>query len=150
MPAAAVTASNVAVPLGESGFEIDAELAEGAFGYNTPNGTGTAAVETPCTRRESVQRYYGEVRERTLAEWRNFELPDGISADARVVLHFVLDESGSASTVSVLSAPSQALGDSCKQALLAAAPFASMNEDVRCLAGTKLRGTFTIPVVGAP
>lgn len=148
--AAAVTASGVAVPVGDTGFAIDAELVDGASLYGTPGGTGTAVPGTPCTGRISVKRYYGKVRERTLAEWSNFELPDGIDDDARVVLHFVLDESGSASSVSVVDAPSEALGDSCKQALLAAAPFASMDEDVRCLAGTKLRGTFTIPVERAP
>ena len=52
--------------------------------------------------------------------------------------------------VSVVDAPSTALGESCKQALLAASPFPAMAEDVRCLAGRKLSGTFTIPVEGAP
>ena len=148
--AAAVTASNVAVPMGDSDFAIDAELTDGASSYGTPGGTGTAAAAGPCIQLDSVKRYYGDVKDRMLAEWSNYELPDDIAADAQVVLLFELDESGSASAVSVSSAPSTALGESCKQALLAAAPFPSMSEDVRCLAGRPLRARFTVPVAGAP
>jgi hypothetical protein len=149
--AATVTAANIDVPLADTGFAIDAELADGAQIYGSPDGTGEAGTAAPCMQRDSVVRYYKQyVEKRTRAEWRHYELPDGIEADARVVLHFVLDESGSASLVSVVDAPSLALGESCKQALIAASPFPSMDGDVRCLAGRKLSGTFTIPLERAP
>lgn len=148
----AVTAPTAAseVPTAETGFVIDAELEEGAKTWGKTGGTGNAAFGAPCMQRASVVRYYKEyVEQRTRAEWRQSALPTSIDADARVVLHFVLDETGSASAVSVVSAPTTALGASCKQALISAAPFPSMDEDVRCLAGRKLSGTFTIPVRGA-
>lgn len=149
--AATVTAGAFAVPAAETGFALDAEVVEGARSYGIPDGTGSAGVSAPCMQRESVVRYYKHyVEKRTRAEWRHFELPEGIEANARVVLHFVLDESGSASAVTVVDAPSQALGESCKQALIAAAPFPSMEADIHCLAGRKLSGTFTVPVERAP
>ncbi|MEE2664031.1 MAG: hypothetical protein VX681_07930 [Myxococcota bacterium] len=149
--AATVTAADIDVPFADTGFALDAELVDGARSYGTPDGTGTAGIAAPCMQRESVVRYYKDhVEKRTRAEWRHFELPEGIEADARVVLHFVLDESGSASAVEVVDAPSRALGESCKQALVAAAPFPSMEADVRCLAGRKLSGTFTVPVERTP
>jgi hypothetical protein len=148
--AATVTAAAVDVPLAETGFAIDAELAEGAATDGVAGGTGTAASGTPCTARDSVKQYYLDVRNRTLAAWENFGPPEEIAADATVVLTFALDESGTASSVSVVDAPNEPFGESCRQALIAASPFPSMAEDVRCLAGRKLRATFAVPVEGAP
>jgi hypothetical protein len=148
--AATVTASAVDVPAAGSGFTLDAELVEGARTFGTPGGAGEGVTGTPCTKRGAVQQYYRELQDRTLGAWRNFELPDDIAANSKVVLKFAIDESGTASSVSVVDAPSKRLGESCKQALIAASPFPSMSQEVRCLAGRKLNATFTIPVKGAP
>ena len=149
---ASVTASAVEVPVAQTGFAIDADLAQAAPTHaGAVGGTGNAIGAMPCMQRESVVHYYKQyVEQRTRAEWRHFDLPANVAADSRVVLHFVLDESGSASSVSVVDAPSEALGISCQQALVAASPFPAMDEDVRCLAGRKLSGTFTLPVAEAP
>ena len=147
---AAGTATDMDAPPAHTDFSLDAELLGSAQGDGASDGTGAAGIAASCIQRESVVHYYKQyVEKRTRAEWRYFELPEGIDADARVSLHFVLDESGAASSVTVVDAPSPALGESCKQALVAASPFPSMDGDVRCLAGRKLSGTFTIPVKGA-
>jgi len=139
----------LALNAADTDFSIDADVQEGARTWGKAGGTGKAAFGASCMQRASVVRYYKEyVEQRTRAEWQQSSLPTGIAADSRVVLHFILDETGSASGVEVISAPSIALGESCKQALIAAAPFPSMDEDVRCLAGRKLSGTFTVPLRG--
>jgi hypothetical protein len=147
---AAGTATDMDAPPAHADFSLDVELVGSAQGDGASDETGAAGIAASCIQRESVVHYYKQyIEKRTRAEWRHFELPEGIDADARVSLHFVLDESGSASSVSVVEAPSPALGEFCKQALVAASPFPSMDGDVRCLAGRKLSGTFTIPVKGA-
>jgi len=148
--AATVAASGVDLPSGVVGFALDADLVDGAQHYGTAGGTGIEGDSVPCMQRAEVVHYYTEfVQKRTEAEWQHLDLGDSDAVDESVRLHFILDESGSASSVKVDAAPSKALGESCKQALIAASPFPSMREDVRCMAGRKLKATFKIPAAGA-
>jgi TonB family protein len=92
-----------------------------------------------------VQSYLDEVRRRTYERW---VLPPGVDAGRKVTLRFHIDVAGSASKVAIVSAEDNALGASAVDALRAAAPFPPMSEEVRCLAGQRIKGTFSNPVGG--
>lgn len=148
---ASATSKSVTVATGQSGIELDATTAfalEGNGGVS--GGRGTAASGIPCAQRESVNNYVNEMGDRVKEEWRRFDVPSDTPANATVILAFTLDESGTPSDIELRSAPTPYLGDSCRRALLAASPFPAMHGNVRCLAGTRRKVTFRVPVVGAP
>ena len=145
----AATSAVAALPHAESGVGIDSDTAfalEGTGGVQ--GGRGTAAAGIPCDQRESVHVYVRRMSARVEAEWKRFELPKDLPADAKVKLAFVLDESGTARDIEVRSAPSPELGESCQRALVAASPFPAMTGNERCLAGRRRVATFSVPVAG--
>ena len=85
------------------------------------------------------------VKQRTYERW---VLPPGVDAGRKVTLRFHIDVAGSASKVSIVAAEDNALGASAVDALRAAAPFPPMSDEVRCLAGQRIKGTFSNPVGG--
>ena len=134
----------VGSPDGALVVSVDTAIGEGLRAGNTPGGTGTAANPS-CLEQPAVKSYLEEVRRRTYERW---VLPPGVDAGRKVTLRFHIDVAGSASKVSIVSAEDNALGASAVDALRAAAPFPPMSEEVRCLAGQRIKGTFSNPVGG--
>jgi len=145
--ATAGEASGVAIDAGTSdalhGTSVAAHTTDGGGGSG---GIGTAAGGIPCNERESVHRYMSEIETRVKGEWKRFELPPDLPPNAKVVLAFAIDESGTARDIEVRSAPTEALGESCRRALVAASPFPALEGNQRCLAGRRRIATFTVPV----
>ncbi|MEZ4216555.1 MAG: TonB C-terminal domain-containing protein [Myxococcota bacterium] len=150
-------ASGEALAGGASAVAIDAGTEDAAHGTAVAaravdaggggaGGIGTAAGGIPCSERASVHDYMTEIESRVKGEWKRFELPPDLPPNAKVVLSFVLDESGTARDIEVRSAPSAALGESCRRALVAASPFPPLQGNERCLAGRRRIATFTVPV----
>ncbi len=124
---------------------FDFDTAVGAYaGGEGSGGTGTAEGVVPCFESGFVVRYLKLVEERTQKRW---QVPEGVSADAEVKLRFVLDSSGAATQVEYIGNTEPALGNSAVEALRAASPFPPMDDNVRCLARKKLRGTFSVPAL---
>ena len=90
-----------------------------------------------CLHRSEVPRYLDQVRARIYARL------DEPTAEAKVILGFTLDARGELLGACLSSATSPEAGASAVRALLRAAPFAPM-EGADCLAGHRLRGTFTV------
>lgn len=133
-------------PDGALVVSVDTAIGDGLLAGTTTDGTGTATQPAPaCLELPAVQSYLDRVRDRTYERW---VLPPGVDAGRKVTLRFQLDVAGSASRVSIVSAEDNALGASAVDALRAAAPFPPMPEEVRCLAGQRIKGTFSNPVGG--
>ena len=125
---------------------VDTTIGDGLLAGDTPNATGATTRSNPtCLRLPAVQSYISEVQRRTLERW---VLPPGVDAGRKVTLRFHLDAAGSASKVAIESAEDNALGASAVDALRAASPFPPMPDEVRCLAGQRIKGTFSNPVGG--
>jgi hypothetical protein len=136
-------------------FQIETDVAPSgdfdAFDFNTDTGiyaggdgtggTGSAMGSVRCLESAHVLRYLDGVRERTEKRW---EIPAGAPHDATVRVHFVLDSSGSATRVEFIGDTDPLLGSSTVSALRAASPFPPMDDKVRCLAGRRLTGRFTV------
>jgi TonB family protein len=133
-------------PDGALVVSVDTTIGEGPLAGTAADGTGTAAQPpASCLERPAVRSYLDVVKQRTYERW---VLPPGVEAGRKVTLRFHLDVAGSASKVSIVSAEDNALGASAVDALRAAAPFPPMSEEVRCLAGQRIKGTFSNPVGG--
>jgi TonB family protein len=136
----------VGSPDGALVVSIDTSIGEGMLAGDAPGASDSGVRSNPsCLQRPAVQSYLEEVRKRTYERW---VLPPGVDAGRKVTLRFHLDVAGSASKVAIVSAEDNALGASAVDALRAAAPFPPMPEEVRCLAGQRIKGTFSNPVGG--
>jgi hypothetical protein len=124
-----------------SDVALDTSVGIFAGGEGT-GGTGTALGVVRCLESAFVVRYLELVRERTQQRW---QIPENTPDEASVVLLFVLDSSGAATQVEFKGDAPAALGNSAVTALRSASPFPTMDDNVRCLAGEKLRGTFSAP-----
>jgi TonB family protein len=131
-------------PDGALVVSVDTAIGEGLLGGESSE-AGAAHPSPSCLHVPAVQSYLDEVRRRTYERW---VLPPGVDAGRKVTLRFNIDVAGSASKVSIVSAEDNALGASAVDALRSAAPFPPMSEEVRCLAGQRIRGTFSNPVGG--
>ena len=140
----AATLSNAQFAEGPAGISISTALSEDllAGGGGGTGGTGKAVGVVRCNESAFVQRYYDAIRTRTLDRW---EVPEGTASNARVVLTFRLDDSGSASDVSFAEAAAPALGSSAVRALREASPFPSLDSNTRCISGRELTATFLVP-----
>jgi hypothetical protein len=107
-------------------------------------GTGTAENTVSCMESAFVQRYLDVIRRRTEARW---DVPSGTPIDARVVLRFELDSSGTAANVDYDRGANSELGASAVAALRAASPFPPMTDNNRCLSELSLKGTFSVPAL---
>ena len=136
----------VGAPDGALVVSVDTAIGEGPLAGNTTDGTGTSTrTDRGCLEQPAVRSYLDEVQRRTIERW---VLPPGVDGGRKVTLRFHLDVAGSASRVSIVSAEDNALGASAVDALRSAAPFPPMSEEVRCLAGQRIKGTFSNPVGG--
>jgi TonB family protein len=136
----------VGSPDGALVVAVDTAIGDSLLAGDTADGAGTATRPNPsCLQQPAVQFYLDEVRRRTYERW---VLPPGVDAGRKVTLRFHIDVAGSASKVAIVSAEDNALGASAVDALRAAAPFPPMSEEVRCLAGQRIKGTFSNPVGG--
>ena len=79
-----------------------------------------------------------QVQDRVIQRWT---LPYGV-ADRSVVLRFVIDVAGSASSIQLVSGDN-ALGASAIDAMRTASPFHPMPDRARCLASKRVRATFS-------
>ncbi len=123
-------------------YDFDTDVGAYAGGEGT-GGTGTA-LGVRCMESAFVLRYIDGIEERTKKRWR---VPEGTPDDAKVVLIFSLDSSGAATQIEFQGDVQPAVGNSAVAAMRAASPFPPMDDNVRCLAGKKLRGTFTNPAM---
>lgn len=124
-------------------FDFDTNVGVYAGGDGA-GGTGTAVGVVRCMESAFVLRYIDQVEERTKKRW---QVPEGTAEDAKVVLRFTLDSSGAATQIEFQEDVDPVFGNSAIAAMRAASPFPPMNDNVRCLAGKKLRGTFTNPAM---
>lgn len=107
-------------------------------------GTGSGGVSFgECFDRPEVQEYWTAVERRMYARW---VLPPDVPADQTVKLRFELDAAGSARRVDLVPGGDARLGQSAVDALRSAAPFPPMSDQVRCLAGAPIVGTFRNPL----
>jgi TonB family protein len=130
-------------PDGALVVSVDTAIGDSMLAGETPG--GAARPNASCLQLPAVLSYLDEVKRRTYERW---VLPPGVEAGRKVTLRFNLDVAGSASKVSIVSAEDNALGASAVDALRAAAPFPPMSEEVRCLAGQRIKGIFSNPVGG--
>jgi hypothetical protein len=108
------------------------------------DGTGPGGVSSEdCMRRPEVVAYMARVRERMYDRWA---LPADLPGNQSVELAFMLDPAGTSTRVEVVRAQDSRLGQSAVEALRAASPFDHMSDRVRCLANSRLVGTFRNPV----
>jgi TonB C terminal len=118
-------------------------------GQGNMRGDGTGSTlggnEADCDSRPEVAAYQAQVRERTKARWI---APPGMQGSAKATLSWKLDVSGSATSVRLVNASNNLVGNSVVEALRAAAPFPAMSDRVRCLANRTLTGTFTLTPEG--
>jgi hypothetical protein len=121
-------------------FEFDTDVGLYAGGEGT-GGDGTAEGVVGCFESAYVLRYLALVTKRTEKRWK---VPEGVPEDTRVQLGFVLDSSGAPTQVKFAENTQTNLGNSAVAALRAASPFPPMNDNVRCLAGKRLTGTFSV------
>ncbi len=124
---------------GES-FDFDTDVGIYAGGEGT-GGTGTAEGVARCMESAFVHRYLADVRKRTERRW---QVPEGVAEGTVVKLRFALDSSGAATRVEFIGDTDPTLGNSAVAALRSAQPFPPMNDNVRCLSGKKLTGTFSV------
>jgi hypothetical protein len=109
------------------------------------SGSTLGGNEADCDSRPEVAAYQAQVRERTKARWI---APPGMQGSAKATLSWKLDVSGSATSVRLVNASNNLVGNSAVEALRAAAPFPAMSDRVRCLANRTLTGTFTLTPEG--
>ena len=124
-------------------YDFDTDVGVYAGGEGT-GGTGTALGVVRCLESAFVLRYIEGIEERTKKRWL---VPEGTPDAAKVVLLFTLDSSGAATQIGFQGDVQPVLGNSAVAAMRAASPFPPMDDNVRCLAGKKLRGTFTNPAM---
>ena len=124
-------------------YDFDTDVGAYAGGEGT-GGTGTAIGVVRCMESAFVVRYIDGIEERTKQRW---QVPENTPDDAKVVLRFTLDSSGAATQIAFQGNVDPALGNSAVAAMRSASPFPPMDDNVRCLAGKKLRGTFTNPAM---
>jgi TonB family protein len=124
-------------------LRIDTGVAAAYVGGEGAGGSGTAVGVTDCLSSGYVVAYIGVVKERTYDRW---VLPEGVPSNRTVKLRFTLDAAGTARDLQIVAAENPALGRSALDALEAASPFPPMDDNVRCLAGRSLIGTFTVPL----
>jgi hypothetical protein len=124
-------------------FDFDTDVGIYAGGEGS-GGTGSAEGVVPCFQSAFVIRYMKDVEQRTHKRW---QVPEGVPADTEVRLRFMLDSSGNATQVEYVGDTDPVLGNSAVAALRAASPFPPMNDNVRCMANKKLRGTFSVPAL---
>ncbi len=124
-------------------YDFDTDVGLYAGGEGT-GGTGTALGVVRCMESAFVLRYIDVIEGRTKKRW---QVPEGTADDAKVVLGFTLDSSGAATKIGFQGDAQPALGNSAVAAMRAASPFPPMDDNVRCLAGKKLRGIFTVPAM---
>lgn len=124
-------------------YDFDTDVGVYAGGEGT-GGTGTALGVVRCFESAFVLRYIDSVETRTKKRW---QVPEDTRDDAEVVLRFTLDSSGAATAIEFRGNVDPALGNSAVAAMRSASPFPPMDDNVRCLAGKKLRGTFTNPAM---
>jgi hypothetical protein len=128
---------------GIEAYDFDTDV--GAYaGGNGTGGNGAALGVVPCFESAFVQRYLLDVKNRTTKRW---QVPKGVPDDSEVVLRFVLDASGAATRVEFVGDAPPVLGNSAVAALRSASPFSRMDDNVRCLSGKKLNGTFSVPTL---
>jgi TonB family protein len=136
----------VGSPDGALVVAVDTAIGDSLLAGDTADAAGSGVrPNQSCLQLPAVQTYLDEVRRRTYERW---VLPPGVDAGRKVTLRFHIDVAGSASKVAIVSAEDNALGASAVDALRAAAPFPPMSEEVRCLAGQRIKGTFSNPVGG--
>src|SRR5262249_38905391 len=136
----------VGSPDGALVVSVDTAIGDGLLAGNTPGGTGAETAANPsCLKLPAVQSYLDEVRKRTYERW---VLPPGVAAGRKVSLRSPADVAGPAPRVSIVSAEHNARGAGAAAARRAAAPSPPMTEEVRCLAGQRIKGTFSNPVGG--
>jgi hypothetical protein len=124
----------------DSVYDFDTDVGIYAGGEGT-GGTGTALGVVRCMESAFVVRYIDVVKTRMKKRW---VVPEGVPDDTPVKLRFILDSSGAATKIEFIGDTSPALGNSAIRALRSASPFPPMNDNVRCLAGKKLNGTFLL------
>lgn len=108
------------------------------------DGTGPGGVSgADCMSRPEVQAYMARVKQRMYDRWA---LPADLPGNQSVELAFTLDPAGTSTRVEVVKAQDSRLGQSAVEALRAASPFDHMPDRVRCLANSRLVGTFRNPV----
>lgn len=135
----------VGSPDGALVVSVDTAIGNGLL-QGSGGGHGDSIVpESTCMSRPEVATYLSGVKARMLDRW---VLPPGVDSDKKVTLRFRIDASGSASSVSVVSADDNALGASAVDALRSASPFPPMPKRARCLTRVPIRGTFSNPVAG--
>jgi hypothetical protein len=122
-------------------YDFDTDVGIYAGGEGT-GGTGTALGVVRCLESAFVLRYIDSIENRTKQRW---QVPGDTPDDAKVVLRFTLDSSGAATQIDFQGDVNPTLGNSAVAAMRAASPFPPMDDNVRCLAGKKLRGTFSNP-----
>jgi TonB family protein len=129
---------------GERLASVDTRVGQGNL-KGTGEGTTLGGDAADCDSRPEVRAYHESVRQRTLARW---VAPPGMNGSARATLSWRLDVSGSATSVKLVNASTNTVGNSAVEALRAAAPFPPMGDRVRCLANRTLTGTFTLTPEG--
>jgi hypothetical protein len=108
------------------------------------DGTGPGGVSgEDCMSRPEVVAYMARVKQRMYDRWA---LPADLPGNQSVELAFTLDPAGTSTRVEVVRAQDARLGQSAVEALRAASPFDHMSDRVRCLANSRLVGTFRNPV----
>lgn len=137
-PVEVVSDQDLSPDTGSWDFDTDVGVYAGGAGTG---GTGTAVGVVRCFESAYVNRYLDVVKQRTEKRW---QVPAGVPDNAQVKLRFVLDSSGAATQVEFVGETEAALGNSAVAALRAASPFPPMDDNVRCLAGKKLSGTFSV------
>jgi hypothetical protein len=122
----------------------DVNTRVGQSNLRGPGGEGTelGGATPDCQERGEVQAYLRQIKDRTVARW--VPPADAPAGQVRATLRFQLDVGGSASRVDLVKAEDPRLGKSVVDALRSASPFPPMSERVRCLAGERLVGTFTL------
>jgi TonB family protein len=127
-------------PDGERLANVNTRVGEGNL-KATGEGTTLGGDSADCDLRPEVRAYHESVRQRTLARWI---APAGMAGAAKATLSWKLDVSGSATSVRLVNASNNQVGNSVVEALRAASPFPPMSDRVRCLTNRTLTGTFTL------
>lgn len=125
---------------GERLASVDTRVGQGNL-RGTGEGTTLGGDVADCDARPEVKAYHESVRQRTLARW---VAPPGMQGSAKATLSWRLDVSGSATSVRLVNASNDAVGNSVVEALRAASPFPPMSDRVRCLTNRTLTGTFML------
>jgi hypothetical protein len=123
-----------------------------AGGYGTPSGP-IASTRPPeeakaCYEADETRGYLEDARNKTIEVWK---LPDGVKADHKVSLQFLLGKREELLDLRVLEATSHALGRSAVTAMRTASPFGPPPGAAVCLLDGPITATFRNPeTVGDP